>query len=113
MEFCCSVGKARGHWRASGTPQPGSYDIEIDIANDVRQWEQVEAAVDEIRSEGSAEDAQIVIIGTIERVDADSVAYLRVGSDLVMVEMRGTLGLVEGSRVKVTVPSIDLYPYQL
>ncbi|MEU6990643.1 hypothetical protein ABZ953_08310 [Streptomyces sp. NPDC046465] len=113
VRFRSELGDAWGVWQADDVPSEGQFDVEIDINEEISTWLSDEGDTD--RLDGDASHRQAVRVrGTVQTVDEDSVTSLRVGRDILLVEMANeAVPPQPGSTITFDTPEIHLYPYQL
>ncbi|MEU9194236.1 hypothetical protein [Streptomyces hundungensis] len=110
VRFASPHGTAWSRWRGDDAPSPGVWTAEIDVPDEAVAWRRTENASDFI-CEGRA--GQIDICGTVEFFE-DSTAGIRVGGDVILFEITDeAMEDALDSRVVITVPGLDLYPYAL
>ncbi|MFF3687525.1 hypothetical protein OHS70_21060 [Streptomyces sp. NBC_00390] len=111
VRFASPLGTAWARWRDSAEPAPGHYYVEIDIADEIDAWS---ASGGEARLEGDDTLAGVAVLGSIEHVDEDGIAWLRLGPTTTMVEFAAGVPLPRlGETVEFTAAVIDLCPYVL
>ncbi|MFF7024518.1 hypothetical protein D7231_20195 [Streptomyces klenkii] len=113
VEFISPVGTARGIWKGTQAPHLGSHDVELDLPEAIHAWEAAGAPFESIGTDRLIEGHRVMVSGKVEIVGEDSVLSLRIGSDIVLVELGTAESPEEGSAIRFTTPSIELYPYQV
>lgn len=109
VAFTCPLGAAWGVWRGREAPCLGSYTVEFDIPGDFGVWSEVEGPP---AIAGELQRGQIAIRAQLESVDEDGVAGIRLGTDVVLVDMPpGVENFPVGTIVEFAVDQIDIYPY--
>lgn len=115
VRFSCESGIASGRWMGSNPADLGKFDVEIEVPEEVAEWTAVPSGVTSLSEVAGAESAAL-IVGSVVRFDDgdDSVAEIRVGSDILLIEItnRRSELLVEGL-ISFRAPEIQLYPYDL
>lgn len=96
LEFTCSSGSCIGIWKNTQVkPQAGfEYDAEIDINVDlVKNKNAFQTTKD--RLSVSFDDFFVYIIGFIESIDDDGMAYFRLANDCLIM-----IGTIESDKIK-------------
>lgn len=113
VRFRSDLGDAWGVWQADAVPSEGQFDVEIDIPEEITTWLPSDGDADMLNGDPSRRQA-VTVRGTVQTVDEDSMTSLRVGRDIVLIEMANeTVPPQPGSTVTFDTPEIHLYPYQL
>ncbi|MEU6990637.1 hypothetical protein ABZ953_08280 [Streptomyces sp. NPDC046465] len=113
VRFRSELGDAWGVWQADVVPSEGQFDVEVDIPEEISTWLPGEGDADRLDGDPSRRQA-VTVRGTVQTVDEDSVTSLRVGRDIVLIEMANeTVPPQPGSTITFETPEIHLYPYQL
>jgi hypothetical protein len=99
----------------AGPAQLGSFDVEIEVPEEVVEWRTATSA-DTAISGSFESDSNVRIDCEVMSFDAgdDSVVQVRLGSDVLLVEVvsrRSDLSV--GDLISFTVPEVQLYPYDL
>ncbi|MEV4872194.1 hypothetical protein [Streptomyces syringium] len=114
VEFSSPAGNAWGAWKGRGYPSPGTYHVEFEIPEEITSWEPSGTTEGKIEGEWHGMARHVSISGVVENVDDDAVVSLRVGTDVVLVEMASCARTVHaGEAITFKTPALDLYPYQL
>lgn len=113
VEFTSAVGRARAQWMGTEAPRCGAqYRVEVEIPDEV-SGARARPPLPPGFLTGDPGDGTVVS-GTVEEVADDGVVALRVGSDVVLLEMAEGEALPEAAQtMSVRVPRIELYPYEL
>ena len=115
VRFKCEYGDVSGRWRGSKPAGLGKFDVEIDVPEEVEEWDAASSEATPLSEIPGAEHA-VLIVGSVVRFDNgdDSVVEIRVGSDVLLVEIenRRSQLLVDGF-ISFHVSEIQLYPYDL
>lgn len=111
VRFLCGFGGARGTWRG-GQPEIGrSYEVEINLDDDLR-WgtDIVEIPENEINTVSTLGE-KVAIAGVLEEKDLDTQYYLlRIGPCILPFLAQGT-PLSEGTPVRVYSDRCELFPW--
>lgn len=113
--FSSGSGSASARWMGAGPAQLGSFDVEIEVPEEVVEWRTATSA-DTAISGSFESDSNVRIDCEVMSFDAgdDSVVQVRLGSDVLLVEVvsrRSDLSV--GDLISFTVPEVQLYPYDL
>ncbi|GGW56763.1 hypothetical protein [Streptomyces xantholiticus] len=107
--FTCPLGAAWGVWRGREVPGVGSCAVEFDIPGEVGVWSKAEGPA---TISGEYQEGLVLVRGQLESVDEDGVAGLRLGSDVILVDVpSGAEEFPVGGTVEFTIGQIDIYPY--
>ncbi|POX59843.1 hypothetical protein C3492_30305 [Streptomyces sp. Ru62] len=120
VAFRSLSGQAWARWRGSELPQVGALvDVEVDVPDEIARWAIVDGpatmASDTPRS-------PVRIRGVVATVDEDAVVAIRVGADIILVELARPIDSVQpgqvdkprvGAAIEFTTPEIDIYPYSV
>ncbi|MEU7576716.1 hypothetical protein AB0B50_03835 [Streptomyces sp. NPDC041068] len=113
VRFRSDLGDAWGVWQADVVPSEGPFDVEIDIPEEITTWLPSDGDADMLNGDPSRRQA-VTVHGTVQTVDEDSMTSLRVGRDIMLIEMSNeTVPPQPGSTIRFDTPEIHLYPYQL
>ncbi|MFF4838779.1 hypothetical protein [Streptomyces collinus] len=120
IAFSGTYGRAWAGWRGSEEPVAGAFaDVEVDIPDEITCWAVADGPA--IIASDSLE-APVRIRGVVESADEDSVLALRVGADLLLVEVAAFAasllpGHVDkprvGDSIEITTSRIDVHPYSV
>ncbi|MET9423512.1 hypothetical protein ABZY06_22820 [Streptomyces sp. NPDC006540] len=109
VTFTSSLGQAWGRWCGKGVPSVGNHTVEFDVPGVIESWSEVEGAAAIV---GDYRDGIVLVRGVIESVDEDGVAGLRVGTDVLLIDVPQNAERVRvGMVVEFTAEQIDIYPY--
>ncbi|MGW7378545.1 hypothetical protein [Streptomyces sp. NPDC054794] len=113
VRFRSELGEAWGVWQGGAVPTEGQFDVEVEISEEVAAWLPGVGESDTLTGDGLRRQA-VTVRGTVQTVDEDSVMSVRIGRDIVLVEMAdGAVPPQPGAKIKFDTPEIELYPYQL
>lgn len=115
VRFKCESGVASGRWVGAKIADLGTFDVEIEITEEVEEWALSSSSTTSL-SEIGGEERAVWIVGSVVRLcdGGDSVVEIRVGSDLILVEIASRRSeLFKESLISLRVPEIQLYPYDL
>lgn len=104
--FDSPLGRAYGCWVGEVPDEGASYEVELEVPG-VLTWgaEIAETMAGESIFE---EGGRVCLIGCVQSLGADGVAAIRLGNDIVLVEIAGVPSTVP-RRVIVRVPQINLF----
>ncbi|WP_172383455.1 hypothetical protein [Streptomyces sp. MNP-20] len=93
----------------------GQFDVEIEVPGDVTEWVSVPSGVASLSEVAGAESVTLITGKVVKSGDGDdSVVELRVGSDILLVEIPNQRAeLPVGGFISFQVPEVQLYPYDL
>lgn len=113
VRFRGELGESWGVWQGDDLPGEGQFDVEVDIPEEVTAWLAADEETGMLRGDPYRRRA-VTLRGTVQAVGEDLVASLRVGRDVVLVEIaEGTVLPQPGTSITFDTPEIQLYPYQL
>ncbi|MEU6549746.1 hypothetical protein ABZ915_05550 [Streptomyces sp. NPDC046915] len=113
VRFRSELGEAWGVWQGDGLPGEGQFDVEVDIPEAVTTWLAVEEEIGMLKG-GRYRRRVVTLCGTVKTVGEDFVTSVRVGRDIVLVEISKETVLPQpGTSIMFDTPEIQLYPYQL
>ncbi|MFV8129080.1 hypothetical protein [Streptomyces syringium] len=114
VEFTSPLGNAWGIWMGTQRPDPGTYHVEFEIPEQVDSWVPSEVPAGRIEGEQQGHTQQVSVSGIVENVDDDFMVTLRVGTDVILVEMAPSAPAVhKGEPITFSAATLELYPYQL
>jgi hypothetical protein len=110
VPFSSSVGRSAGIWRSDTPPDPGEYDVELEIPGTLRWEHEIHPGVGPGPGLGETPDAYLVT-GRVVNLEPDGSLTLDVDGSVVMVDTDGSLpaGMV-GELVELHTPVLELYP---
>lgn len=111
VDFTSTVGTARGLWQGDIEAGLGSFDVEIEVPHEVREWHRTDPGVFHLTGEDPGK-VDIKIQGTLESIGDDCVNAVKVSSDIILMETAAKIPDTHlGEGITFSVPSIHLYPY--
>ncbi|MFK4598754.1 hypothetical protein [Streptomyces pristinaespiralis] len=109
VAFTCPLGEAWGRWQGKSVPHVGSHTVEFDVPGVIEAWSEVEGVAAIV---GDYRNESLLIRGKVESLDEDGVAGLRIGSDVLLIDVPSNAESVQvGTVVEFNAEQIDIYPY--
>ena len=108
VEFSCAYGKGKGVWEGDIAVEGRSYDVELEIDDELvwgRDVDTMPKAEPFIRMAGDSN----VLGGRIETIDKDDIVAFRFGEAIVMLECKGKPLAKEDEYVSIVVGNIRLF----
>ncbi|WP_371792006.1 hypothetical protein OG285_22380 [Streptomyces sp. NBC_01471] len=113
VEFRGPDGAAWGIWGERDVPGSGFHDVEIDVPEEVEKWTLEEGATTKIHGINTQCNG-VTVVGRVESVGEDAVIAIKVGLDIILIEMASNDSIPEaGSVISFNTPQIYLHPYHL
>jgi hypothetical protein len=116
VAFRCALGQASGCWTGLAPAQPGEFDVELEIPEEITDWTVLDTPSLGSILGGVEGESGVSITGTVVDIGEgdDPVVGVRLGSDIVLIEAPDRKWEIEpGNVVSLNVPIIRLYPYDL
>lgn len=112
VEFASPVGRAHGKWKGDEIPRRGvQYRVEVEIPDGASVGREPLVPTGFLADD---EQGGTIISGTVESVAEDGVVVLRIGPDIVLLELVEPALMPQPAQVmSLNVPEIALYPYEL
>ncbi|MEV5240566.1 hypothetical protein AB0K89_15925 [Streptomyces cinnamoneus] len=113
VAFNSPVGSAAGVWKGGQGLETGTHHVEFEIPDEVHSWSLVQPTHGAITGGGARGGDFVTVHGQVEGVGEDSVVTLRIGPDVIFVEMEDSVErLNQGDYVTFNSPTVEIYPYQ-
>ena len=86
VSFTCLVGSARARWMGGVPIVSVDYEVELEVPGILKWGEQI-VETKQTRPAISQQAAQALIVGTLSAMRSEGVAEVRVGDDIILVEV--------------------------
>ncbi|MGW5280017.1 hypothetical protein ACWERI_11215 [Streptomyces collinus] len=120
VAFSGACGLAWARWCGLEMPEVGDFaDVEVDIPDEITSWAVADGPALVV---SGAPGAPVRIRGSVEAADEDSVMAVRVGADMLLVEVAGSAASLlpghagkprVGDSIEFTTPRIEVHPYSI